>query len=47
MNDNRPICPHCVAEVTYDDLTDESFDTCSYEVCWRGTCPICGRHFTW
>ena len=24
MNDNRPICPHCVAEVTYDDLTDES-----------------------
>ena len=22
MNDNRPICPHCIAEITYDDMTD-------------------------
>ena len=47
MNDNRPICPHCVAEITYDDMTDDSFDTSTFEVSWRGTCPVCGRHFTW
>lgn len=47
MNDNRPICPHCIVEITYDDMTDESFDTSTYEVGWRGTCPICGAHFTW
>lgn len=47
MNDNCPICPHCVTEITYDDMTDESFDTSTYEVNWRGTCPNCGRRFTW
>ena len=47
MNDNRPICPHCITEIPYDEMTDESFDTSTYEVSWRGTCPVCGRHFTW
>lgn len=47
MNDNRPICPHCVVEIPYDDMTDDYFDTSIYEVNWRGTCPVCGRHFTW
>jgi hypothetical protein len=47
MNDNRLICPHCITEIDYDDLLDESFNTNTYEVNWRGTCPVCGRHFTW
>lgn len=47
MNDNCPICPYCVVVVDYGDITDESFDTSAYEVSWRGTCPVCGRHFTW
>lgn len=47
MNDNRPICPHCVTEITYDDMTDDYFDSSTYEVNWRGICPTCGRRFTW
>ena len=47
MSDNWPICPHCVAEITYDEMVDESFDTSTYEVNLRGTCPVCGRLFTW
>lgn len=39
MNDNRPICPHCVTEITYDDMTDDYFDSSTYEVNWRGICP--------
>lgn len=47
MNDNYPICPYCDTELNYDDLTDDFFDTSTYEVNWRGNCPICGRIFTW
>lgn len=47
MNDNRPICPHCLVEITYDDMSDDFFDTSTYEVNWRGICPICGRRFIW
>ena len=47
MNDNRPSCPHCITEIPYDEMTDDYFDTSAYEVNWRGTCPVCGRHFTW
>ena len=47
MNDNRPICPHCVVEIPYDDMTDDYFDTSTYEVNWRGTCPVCGKRFIW
>ena len=47
MNDNRPICPHCITEINYDDMIDDYFDTSTYEAFWRGTCPECGRHFTW
>lgn len=47
MSDNWPICPHCLVEVTYDDMIDESFDTSTYEVSMRGTCPVCDRRFTW
>ena len=47
MNDNHPICLHCVVEIPYDDMTDDYFDTSVYEVNWRGTCPVCGRRFIW
>lgn len=47
MSDKWPICPHCATEVTYDEMIDESFDTSTYEVNMRGTCPVCGRRFTW
>lgn len=47
MDDNHPICTRCLVGITYDDMTDESFDISTYEVNWRGTCPVCGRHFTW
>lgn len=47
MLDGTPICPHCIVEIEYDDMIDDSFDTSTYEVNWRGKCPICGKHFTW
>lgn len=45
--ETRPICPYCITEIAYDDMTDESFDTSTYEVNWRGICPICGKRFAW
>ena len=47
MNDNCPTCPYCDTEITYDDLIHESYDTSTYDAYWRGTCPTCGKHFTW
>ena len=47
MNDNNPICSHCLVEIVYDEMTDESFDISTYEASWRGICPICGRRFIW
>ena len=47
MNDNCPVCPYCDTELNYDNITYDSFDTSTYDVYWRGTCPDCGRHFTW
>lgn len=47
MNDDCPVCPHCITDINYDEQIDESFDTSTYEVSWRGTCPVCDRHFTW
>lgn len=47
MNDGCPVCPYCNTELNYDNVTYDSFDTSTYDVYWQGTCPDCGRHFTW
>ena len=44
---NYPVCPYCNANLEYKDMIDDQFDSSTYEVSWRGTCPACERTFTW
>lgn len=47
MNDNRPICPHCIVEIEYEDMLDNYEDGSRYDSKWRGKCPVCDKTFIW
>lgn len=46
MNIN-PICPHCLIDIEYDDLIDNSYGGSRQDSKWTGHCPFCGRKFVW
>ena len=45
--DTSPICPHCLADIEYDDMIDNNYDGSHHDSKWVGHCPICGKKFVW